>query len=56
MSKRKAFVTCQNCDLEHEILKVTTLNIEEDESGRDKVTFECPVCEKVRVSLIIIHL
>ena len=52
---RKAFVTCTPCNIEHEVLKVKTLNIEEDMQGRDKVTFECPVCDKERVSLVLIH-
>jgi transcription elongation factor Elf1 len=52
---RKAWVTCQACAIEHEVTKVETLNIEEDSQGRDRVTFECPVCDKQRLSLVVIH-
>ena len=46
----KIRVNCHSCGMFDED-KVKRINIEEDELGRDKVTFECPSCKQVITSL-----
>ncbi len=49
---RIAYVTCPLCGEEHPINKVECLDIEEDMSGRDKLTFTCPVKNEPATALV----
>jgi len=37
------FVICSGCKKAHSTSEVTAVDIEEDISGRDVITFDCPV-------------
>jgi hypothetical protein len=37
------FVICSGCKNAHSTSEVTAIDIEEDISGRDVITFDCPV-------------
>lgn len=45
-------VRCKECGEEHTSDEVKSLNIEEDEMGRDIVTFECRVTNRITTSLV----
>jgi transcription elongation factor Elf1 len=53
--KKVAYVACRKCDVKHELSKMVTHDIEEDEQGRDLVTFTCPLCGKERKSLVTVE-
>ena len=46
------YVTCPACDTEHNSSEVTALNIEEDNQGRDILTYQCPFSNTIQKSLV----
>ena len=49
MVKKTQFceVRCTECDEEFDETEVEFVDIEEDDFGRDRMTFVCPVCGKM---------
>lgn len=43
MRQANMFVICSGCKKAHSTTEVTAVDIEEDISGRDYITFVCPV-------------
>ena len=43
MNQANMFVICSGCKKAHSTSEVTAVDIEEDISGRDYITFVCPV-------------
>ena len=42
---KKTTVRCSKCQIEFDTQKVKFLNIEEDITGQDILTYECPICK-----------
>jgi len=43
VSQVNMFVICSGCKNAHSTTELTSIDIEEDISGRDVITFDCPV-------------
>lgn len=43
MTQGNMFVVCPGCKNVHLTTEVTAVDIEEDVSGRDIITFDCPI-------------
>ena len=43
MTQGNMFVVCPGCKKVHSTAEVTAVDIEEDVSGRDIITFDCPI-------------
>jgi hypothetical protein len=56
--ERTFFVLCGRCcehaasDVQHLTSEIKVINVEEDISGRDVVSFECPITNRVEQSLV----
>ena len=46
MRQANMFVICSGCKNAHSTTEITAIDIEEDISGRDHITFDCPVTGK----------
>lgn len=46
------YVRCSSCGGYHDTDDITIDNVEEDEIGRDRVTFTCPVTNEYSKSLV----
>jgi len=50
------FVMCDICGGRHRTEYIELLNIEEDFSGRDRVTFKCPEDKSTRIAVSLVFL
>ncbi len=46
------YVICQECSETHDTENVKFLNIEENEQGKDLMTYECPITKQPTRSLV----